>query len=249
LETLFHMTQTMNGKKDAGGKQPQRAQRPGQRQQERLMRQARRRRRQRLVTSAIAAVALIALSLFGYFEYQHYTAAQLAAQQATATAIAKKQQATATALADRNATATAAAINACIANLHLPPTPTAAPPHPPAVTGTPVKLAGGLEYIDIKVGCGPAAKAGDNVSVEYTGWLQKTGKEFDSTYSRKGQPFTFVLGQGQVIKGWDEGIVGMKKGGIRYLIIPPGLGYGAQGNPPVIPANATLIFEVQMLSA
>lgn len=249
LETLFRMTQTMKGNKDAGGNQPQRVQRPGQRQQERLIRQARRRRRQRLVTSAIAAFAIIGISLFGFFEYQHYTAAQLASQQATATALAKKQKATALALANKNATATAAAINACVANLHLPPTPTVAPAKPPAVSGTPVKLADGLEYIDVKVGCGPAAKSGDTVSVEYTGWLQKGGKEFDSSYSRGGQAYSFPLGQGQVIKGWDEGIVGMQKGGIRYLIIPPSLAYGAQGSPPTIPANATLIFEVQMTSA
>ncbi len=235
------MTQTMNGKKGPESKASQRLHRPGQRQQERLQRLARRRRRQRIWTSAIAAVALIGLSIFGILEYQRYQATQLAQQQANATATAK-------ALASHNATATAAAMNACLSKLNLPPTPNAGPVKPPAVTGTPVKLSDGLQYIDIKVGCGPAATASSPVSVEYTGWLQSNGTKFDSSYDRTGNPFSFQLGQGQVIKGWDEGLVGMKQGGIRRLIIPPSLGYGPQGSPPKIPANATLIFDVQMIA-
>jgi FKBP-type peptidyl-prolyl cis-trans isomerase len=232
------MTQTMNEKNGTGTKQPQRLHRPGQRQQDRLLRQQRRRRRQRLWTSGIAAVAIIALSIFGIVEYQRYTAQQAAAQQAAATA-----------LAHTNATATAVAMKACLSKLNLPPTATAAPAKPPAISGTPVTLSDGLQYIDEKVGCGPAAKSGSNISVEYTGWLQSNGKEFDSSFSRGGAPFSVVLGQGQVIKGWDEGLVGMKQGGIRRLIIPPALGYGTAGSPPTIPANATLIFDVQMISA
>jgi peptidylprolyl isomerase len=115
----------------------------------------------------------------------------------------------------------------------------------PPVDGTPVKTASGLQYIDTKVGEGPAAQAGQKVSVHYTGYLTN-GKKFDSSLDR-GQPFPLTLGAGQVIKGWDEGLVGMKAGGKRRLIIPPALGYGASGSPPVIPANADLIFDVEMV--
>jgi len=108
----------------------------------------------------------------------------------------------------------------------------------------------GLQYVDLKVGTGDVAKAGDQVSVHYTGWLQKPdgskGQKFDSSKDR-GQPFQFGLGQGQVIKGWDEGVQGMKVGGERELIIPPALGYGARGAGGVIPPNATLIFDVELL--
>ncbi len=103
----------------------------------------------------------------------------------------------------------------------------------------------GLKYDDLKVGTGPEAKAGQAVSVHYTGWLTD-GKKFDSSKDR-GQPFQFALGAGQVIKGWDEGVQGMKVGGKRKLTIPAGLGYGARGAGNVIPPNATLIFEVELL--
>ena len=106
-------------------------------------------------------------------------------------------------------------------------------------------LPGGLEYSDIKVGTGAEAKAGQTVSVHYTGWLT-SGKKFDSSVDR-GQPFQFRLGAGQVIKGWDEGVAGMKVGGKRQLRIPPELGYGARGAGGVIPPNATLIFDVELL--
>lgn len=105
--------------------------------------------------------------------------------------------------------------------------------------------ASGLEYKDIKVGNGQEAKAGDTVSVHYTGWLDN-GTKFDSSVDR-GQPFEFTLGQGQVIKGWDEGVAGMKVGGRRRLVIPPTLGYGSRGVGGIIPANATLTFEVELL--
>jgi FKBP-type peptidyl-prolyl cis-trans isomerase FkpA len=103
----------------------------------------------------------------------------------------------------------------------------------------------GLKYEDLKVGTGAEAKAGQAVSVHYTGWLTD-GKKFDSSKDR-GQPFQFALGAGQVIKGWDEGVQGMKIGGKRKLTIPPGLGYGSRGAGNVIPPNATLIFEVELL--
>ncbi len=126
-----------------------------------------------------------------------------------------------------------------------------APVHKPAasgptkVTGEPTKTASGLEYWDIKVGTGAVAQTGQHVKVEYTGWLTN-GKKFDSSVGT-GRPFDFMLGASQVIKGWDEGVVGMKVGGKRQLRIPPDLAYGAKGYPGVIPANATLIFDVQLV--
>ena len=107
------------------------------------------------------------------------------------------------------------------------------------------KTPDGLEYWDIKEGSGQVAKSGDTVVVHYTGWLT-SGKKFDSSVDR-GQPFDFSLGRGMVIKGWDEGVQGMKVGGTRRLTIPPQLGYGARGAGGVIPPNATLVFEVELL--
>jgi FKBP-type peptidyl-prolyl cis-trans isomerase len=103
----------------------------------------------------------------------------------------------------------------------------------------------GLKYLDEKVGTGAEAKAGDAVSVHYTGTL-KNGKKFDSSRDRK-EPFTFNLGAGQVIKGWDEGVAGMKVGGKRKLIIPSELAYGKRGAGNVIPPDAELTFEVELL--
>jgi len=103
----------------------------------------------------------------------------------------------------------------------------------------------GLQYQDLVVGNGAEAVAGKSVTVHYTGTLQD-GTKFDSSVDRN-QPFTFTLGAGQVIPGWDEGVAGMKVGGKRKLVIPPDLAYGAQGYPPVIPADATLTFEVELL--
>lgn len=103
----------------------------------------------------------------------------------------------------------------------------------------------GLKYIDEKEGTGETAKSGDTVQVHYTGRL-KDGKKFDSSVDR-GQPFEFPLGAGRVIKGWDEGVAGMKIGGKRKLIIPAELGYGARGAGGVIPPNAELHFDVELL--
>jgi len=111
--------------------------------------------------------------------------------------------------------------------------------------GEEVTTSSGLQYIDLKVGTGATAQAGQTVSVHYTGWLEN-GKKFDSSVDR-GQPFSFPLGAGRVIKGWDEGVKGMKVGGKRKLTIPSNLGYGARGAGGVIPPNATLIFEVELL--
>ncbi len=111
--------------------------------------------------------------------------------------------------------------------------------------GNEVALPDGLKYTDAKVGTGTEAKAGQTAVVHYTGWLMD-GKKFDSSKDR-GQPFSFVLGRGQVIKGWDEGVQGMKVGGTRDLLIPPDLAYGSRGAGGVIPPNATLKFEVELL--
>ena len=108
----------------------------------------------------------------------------------------------------------------------------------------------GLQYIDNKVGTGATAKSGDTLSMHYTGWLYEKGqkgKKFDSSVDR-GQPFSFPLGAGRVIKGWDEGVAGMKVGGQRSLIIPPQLGYGSSGAGGVIPPNATLLFDVELIA-
>ncbi|HRH90191.1 MAG TPA: FKBP-type peptidyl-prolyl cis-trans isomerase [Rubrivivax sp.] len=111
----------------------------------------------------------------------------------------------------------------------------------------------GLQYDDTVAGSGDAARAGQQVSVHYTGWLHDPaqadgrGRKFDSSKDR-GQPFAFSLGAGQVIGGWDEGVQGMQIGGTRVLLIPPQLGYGARGAGGVIPPNATLLFEVELLS-
>jgi FKBP-type peptidyl-prolyl cis-trans isomerase FkpA len=126
-----------------------------------------------------------------------------------------------------------------------------AAPHP-AAYGAPAKmteLADGLKYTDTTVGTGAEAKPGHKVSVHYTGWLYNNGHKgakFDSSLDR-GQPFGFTLGAHQVIPGWDEGVEGMKVGGKRTLIIPPNLAYGARGAGGVIPPNATLMFDVELL--
>ncbi len=111
------------------------------------------------------------------------------------------------------------------------------------------KTNSGLEYEVITEGTGESPKKGQQVTVHYTGWLEengKPGKKFDSSVDR-GEPFTFVIGVGQVIKGWDEGVMDMKVGEKRRLIIPAELGYGARGAGGVIPPNATLIFDVELL--
>ena len=107
----------------------------------------------------------------------------------------------------------------------------------------------GLQWEDVKVGTGATPKSGQTCVMHYTGWLWEEGakgKKFDSSVDR-GQPFEFPLGQGRVIKGWDEGVATMKVGGKRNLLIPPQLGYGARGAGGVIPPNATLFFEVELL--
>jgi FKBP-type peptidyl-prolyl cis-trans isomerase len=103
----------------------------------------------------------------------------------------------------------------------------------------------GLKYLDLQTGSGAVATAGQQVKVHYTGWLTN-GQKFDSSVDRR-EPFEFRLGAGQVIKGWDEGVAGMKVGGKRKLVIPSSLGYGSRGAAGVIPPNAELTFEVELL--
>ena len=122
---------------------------------------------------------------------------------------------------------------------------TASTASPAKVTGQPTTTSSGLQYWDIVVGTGATAQPGKNVKVHYSGFLTN-GTKFDSSRDR-GEPFVFPLGAGQVIKGWDEGVAGMKVGGQRQLRIPPELGYGASGAGSVIPPNATLIFDVELL--
>jgi FKBP-type peptidyl-prolyl cis-trans isomerase len=108
-----------------------------------------------------------------------------------------------------------------------------------------ITTSSGLQYEDLTQGAGQAAQAGNTVDVHYTGWL-KDGTKFDSSHDRN-RPFSFKLGAGNVIKGWDEGVAGMQVGGKRKLIIPAALGYGARGAGGVIPPNAELTFEVELL--
>jgi FKBP-type peptidyl-prolyl cis-trans isomerase len=120
----------------------------------------------------------------------------------------------------------------------------------PAVSAETTTTASGVKVTDTKAGTGAEATPGQTVTVHYTGWLDSGGGvkgfKFDSSLDR-GQPFDFKLGAGQVIKGWDDGVAGMKVGGKRTLIIPPELGYGGNGAGNVIPPNATLIFDVELL--
>jgi peptidylprolyl isomerase len=181
----------------------------------------RQRRRQQLQARIVAAtLAVVAVAALAYLLWPRPPAPSQASVSATATA------------------------RSCTTNARtgLSGTPAAAG-GPAAVSGKFVTLAGCLQYIDVKLGTGAAVKSGDTVTVEYTGWLTN-GTKFDSSAAHPGQPFSFQVGAGSVIPGWDQGVVGMKVGGQRRLIIPPALGYGTAGAGSTIPANATLIFDV-----
>ena len=136
-----------------------------------------------------------------------------------------------------------------------PPRPPAIQPaaaHPDALTPSVKfvrvkKLADGLRIEDVSLGHGATVQSGDQVAVTYTGWLAD-GKVFDASRLHGGQPFTFVDGAGQVIKGWDQGLLGMHVGGVRQLVIPPDLGYGQAGSPPTIPPASTLTFRIHLLA-
>ena len=129
------------------------------------------------------------------------------------------------------------------------PKPTPAPEAAKKSESKMTKTPSGLQYEDTKVGTGASPQKGQTCVMNYTGWLWENGakgKKFDSSLDR-GTPFSFPIGQGRVIKGWDEGVATMKVGGKRVLLIPPDLGYGSRGAGGVIPPNATLIFEVELL--
>jgi peptidylprolyl isomerase len=140
------------------------------------------------------------------------------------------------------AATTPAAASAPAATTPTTPAEMATKPKVTVPSGPPPKK---LEIKDLKRGSGQAAKTGDALTVQYVGVNYANGKQFDASWDR-GQPFQFQLGAGMVIPGWDEGLVGMKPGGRRELIIPPDLAYGAQGSPPDIPPNATLIFVIDL---
>jgi peptidylprolyl isomerase len=120
------------------------------------------------------------------------------------------------------------------------------PQHPSPVDGAGITMPSGVAYWDLKMGTGAVAAKGSKVKVNYTGWLLEEGTTFDSSYDH-GAPFEFTIGAGDVVKGWDLGVTGMKVGGKRQLRIPPDLAYGFRGQPPVIPRNAYLIFDVEVL--
>ncbi len=160
-------------------------------------------------------------------------------QQAPSGGASDSSQAAITATTASSSTATAAAVTT-----PKPPSPLSKKPVVTVPTGAaPMKLI----TKDLIVGTGAEAKSGSQLTVNYVGVLYKGGKEFDSSW-KTGKPFgPFAIGQGQVIKGWDQGLVGMKVGGRRELIIPSSLGYGASGSPPTIPPNAALVFVVDLL--
>jgi FKBP-type peptidyl-prolyl cis-trans isomerases 1 len=233
---------------------PSRPGRPGQRQQERLMRAARRRRRLTIVISSIVAVLIVIGAIVSLIIDARYNADVAAKNdaQATATAAANLKKANAQATASAvSATATANAVNAQGAALvqSLQKQYPKGPATPPVLTQPEQSMSNGLKYIIVKEGTGPTIKAGDTVAVEYTGWIQATGKKFDSSFDNGAQPLSVTLTQGQIINGWVDGVPGMKIGETRRLIIPPSLGYGSQAikdqsGKVVIPANSTLIFDV-----
>lgn len=128
------------------------------------------------------------------------------------------------------------------------PTLPSGPTSPPPTTTTPATMLDGLQCIDLNVGSGAPVQALNTVSVQYTGWLAATGKKFDSSYDHGGTPFSVQIGLGKVIRGFDQGLIGMRAGGTRRLIIPAALAYGDKGQPPVIPPNAVLIFDVTVVS-
>jgi len=183
------------------------------------------------IRRAAPLAAALALSLAACGESTQESAADRSAE------TAEKQQSTQTAAADAPAP-TAAKLEPTAGERDLDEKPEI-----PRSSGSPPTQ---LKIEDLIEGDGAAAKTGDQISVQYVGVLFANGKQFDASWDNDEKPFEFTLGSGQVIAGWDEGIVGMKVGGRRKLTIPPDMAYGEQGQPPDIPANATLVFEVDL---
>lgn len=207
------------------------------RERERLQQKAA--QRQRLFTIIGMIVVIVLVVILGTVIVLNTSSSNINTSQAAATAPA-------TAGATAGSTASAATTTA--ATTATSGTPGAAASDQgkvPPVSGQEITMPDGLKYIDITPGTGASPTNGQNVSVNYTGYLLD-GTVFDSSYKRN-QPFSFPIGTGQVIKGWDEGVLTMKVGGKRRLIIPPALGYGAQGAGSSIPPNSTLVFDIELL--
>ncbi len=211
------------------------------REQRARHREQERRRRNQTIGGILAVLAVIGIA---WFTFTHLPSGNKSASTAGATA-SNCPVPTATAIGPQPASPNAG--------------PAAKPPALPAKAKTQSEsvsytAADGtdktttLQYVVITQGCGAAVKSGDTVSVNYTGWLQSTGKMFDSSLQAGRPPFSVHVGQGQVIKGWDAGLVGMKPGETRRLIIPGEIAYGATGSGSTIPPNATLVFDVTLLS-
>lgn len=207
----------------------------------REQRRTERARRQRKQSIILFTSIAILVAFFGLVAYMQFSRPIREARTATATAesIGATQTAAFGVIQGTSTAQAADAVSAAstrVAAITLPGTPS---PSQLIVTGT------GLAYQDIVVGSGDPAATGSTVSVHYTGWLED-GTMFESSYD-SGQPFSVTIGQGSVIPGWDEGLVGMQLGGIRKLIIPPDLAYGSTGQGS-IPPDATLIFEVELVT-
>ena len=199
------------------------------REQRRLAREARR-KKQRNIIIVILAVLILIIAFF-----------------TTRQVITRRQQTAQAAATQTMVAVTQAALdatNTAIAQIPPSPTPTPRPMPTPNPNLETVTTSSGLKYQDVIVGSGTEAKSGDTVLVHYTGWLLD-GTMFDTSY-KTGEPLEFTIGTGSVIKGWEEGIPGMKLGGTRILTIPPELAYGASGSGP-IPPNSTLVFEVVLI--
>ena len=206
--------------------------------EQRRQKRAERQRRTRLILGGIILFSILFIAIIIFTSWFRNNQAQKIANATATVQIATNSVYTATAIVLQTANANAQATLEAIASTVKPMTFTGVP------TDT-VKLDSGLQYKDLVVGTGQETKTGNLVSVHYTGWLTD-GTKFDSSVDR-GQPFEFSAGAGNVIKGWDDGVVGMRIGGYRILVIPPNMAYGPQGQGS-IPANATLVFEIVLLN-
>ncbi len=225
------MTQTANDRKSTAKERKQ--YRRGQRQQERLLRQARRRRERFIMSGCLLGVVLVLLAGIGIWQYPHIVALFRPPVHPKPVVSHSSSFSSSCSVAPTSPVAYAS-------------TPSAGPSAPPSAATEPATLANGIQCIDLKVGSGTAAELGAVLSVQYTGWLASNDLKFISSYDRH-LPNQVVLGQHQVIKGWEQGLIGIKAGGIRRLIIPPALAYGTKGDQqshPQIPPDATLIFDV-----